>query len=55
MISEESKFLISLKIKIDSLREKLIAVGLLKGLSHPDTIKISQELDEWLDRYQNFK
>ncbi|MBT2668839.1 aspartyl-phosphate phosphatase Spo0E family protein [Bacillus sp. ISL-4] len=41
-----------MKSKIDCLRAQLIVIGLFKGLSHPDTIKISQVLDEWLYKYQ---
>ncbi|MBT2604328.1 aspartyl-phosphate phosphatase Spo0E family protein [Bacillus sp. ISL-53] len=41
-----------MKSKIDCLRAQLIVIGLLKRLSHPDTIKISQVLDEWLYKYQ---
>ncbi|MEY8192993.1 aspartyl-phosphate phosphatase Spo0E family protein [Peribacillus simplex] len=33
---------------MDCLRDHLIATGYLKGLSHLDTIKSSQELDRWL-------
>ncbi|MGE7687333.1 Spo0E family sporulation regulatory protein-aspartic acid phosphatase [Peribacillus simplex] len=52
MSSEESLSQIIMKSKIDCLRAQLIVIGLLKGLSHPDTIKISQVLDEWLYKYQ---
>ncbi|WMX58771.1 aspartyl-phosphate phosphatase Spo0E family protein [Peribacillus sp. R9-11] len=52
MSSEESLSHKIMKSKIDCLRAQLIVIGVLKGLSHPDTIKISQELDEWLYKYQ---
>ncbi|WP_110926701.1 aspartyl-phosphate phosphatase Spo0E family protein [Bacillus massiliglaciei] len=38
--------------QIDSLRHQLITTGLTKGLTHPDTIKTSKELDRWLYKYQ---
>ena len=34
-----------LKYNIEFLRNHMIATGLSKGLTHPDTIKISRELD----------
>ncbi|MED3690766.1 aspartyl-phosphate phosphatase Spo0E family protein [Peribacillus butanolivorans] len=41
-----------MKSNIDCLRAHLIEIGTLKGLSHPETIKSSQELDKWLYKYQ---
>ncbi|WP_251029108.1 MULTISPECIES: aspartyl-phosphate phosphatase Spo0E family protein [unclassified Bacillus (in: firmicutes)] len=37
---------------IDGLRAQMIEFGMLKGLSHPETIKSSQLLDKWLFKYQ---
>lgn len=31
-------------------REKMITVGLAKGYSHPETVRISQELDSLLNQ-----
>ena len=44
-----------LEYKIDFLRTRMIATGQLKGLTHPDTIKFSQELDVLLNKYQKIK
>ncbi|MGE7664679.1 Spo0E family sporulation regulatory protein-aspartic acid phosphatase [Ureibacillus composti] len=41
-----------LQFKIEDLRSHMIATGQLKGLTHPDTIKLSQELDVLLNEYQ---
>lgn len=41
-----------LEYQIDTLRTRMITVGILKGLIHPDTIKLSQELDILLNKYQ---
>lgn len=37
------------------LRNKMITIGNLKGLNHPDTLKCSQELDKLLIKYQKIK
>ncbi|WP_318262422.1 aspartyl-phosphate phosphatase Spo0E family protein, partial [Peribacillus simplex] len=37
---------------IDYLRTHLIEIGMLQGLSHPETIKSSQELDKLLYKFQ---
>ncbi|ATP42398.1 hypothetical protein CSE16_07740 [Solibacillus sp. R5-41] len=37
--------------KIEKLRSQLINVGMEKGLTHPNTIKISQDLDKLLNEY----
>ncbi|WP_232713403.1 aspartyl-phosphate phosphatase Spo0E family protein [Bacillus xiapuensis] len=34
-------------------RNQMIETGLLKGLSHQETVKQSQELDELINRYQS--
>ena len=39
------------KFKIEVLRSHMIDTGQLKGLTHPDTIKLSQELDVLLNEY----
>jgi len=41
-----------LEYQIDTLRTHMINVGILKGLTHPETIKLSQELDILLNQYQ---
>jgi stage 0 sporulation regulatory protein len=40
-------------MEINSLRNYLIIIGEIKGLNHPDTIKISQELDLLINIYQH--
>jgi stage 0 sporulation regulatory protein len=42
-------------MEIDSLRIYLINMGKTKGLTHPDTIKISQELDLLINKCQHTK
>ncbi|WP_253896076.1 aspartyl-phosphate phosphatase Spo0E family protein [Solibacillus sp. R5-41] len=37
--------------KIEKLRSHLINVGMEKGLTHPNTIKASQDLDKLLNEY----
>ncbi|MFE8699759.1 Spo0E family sporulation regulatory protein-aspartic acid phosphatase [Cytobacillus sp. FJAT-54145] len=37
---------------IDQKRELLIKTGLTKGLTSPETLKISQDLDSLLNKYQ---
>ncbi|MEG0439164.1 aspartyl-phosphate phosphatase Spo0E family protein [Solibacillus cecembensis] len=37
--------------KIEKLRSRLIYVGMEKGLTHPNTIKVSQDLDKLLNEY----
>lgn len=41
--------------KINDLREKMIEIGLEEGLTSPNTIKISKELDKLLNQYQQNK
>lgn len=36
--------------KIESWRKKMLEVGLEKGLCHPETVKISQDLDQLLNQ-----
>ncbi|MER2030234.1 MAG: aspartyl-phosphate phosphatase Spo0E family protein [Solibacillus sp.] len=40
-----------IKKKIQKLRFHLISVGMKKGLTHPDTIQVSQNLDKLLNEY----
>jgi len=40
-------------LKINILRNKMICIGETKGLSHPDTLRCSQELDDLIYKYQN--
>ncbi|WHX98684.1 aspartyl-phosphate phosphatase Spo0E family protein [Neobacillus sp. DY30] len=42
-------------MEINSLRIYLVNIGKTKGLTHPDTIKISQELDLLINKYQHSK
>ncbi|MFQ3546081.1 aspartyl-phosphate phosphatase Spo0E family protein [Halobacillus rhizosphaerae] len=41
-----------LKVKIEDLREKMTRVAIQNGFSSPESVRISQELDELLNRYQ---
>ncbi|MBA9028837.1 aspartyl-phosphate phosphatase Spo0E family protein [Peribacillus huizhouensis] len=43
--------LCDLEQKINTSRTLMISIGTLKGLNHPETIKISQELDAILNIY----
>jgi hypothetical protein len=43
---------IKLKNQINQLRQKLIKVGKKKGLTHPETIKYSQDLDKLIIKFQ---
>lgn len=43
------------QFKIEEIRNQMIDAGLLKGLTHPDTIKISQELDLLMNEYQKIQ
>jgi hypothetical protein len=38
--------------KINILRKELILIGEYKGLSHPDTIRCSEKLDELIYKFQ---
>ncbi|RID87073.1 aspartyl-phosphate phosphatase Spo0E family protein [Peribacillus asahii] len=44
-----------LETSIYDLRTHMITIGISKGLTHPDTIKYSQELDILLNKYQKIK
>lgn len=39
--------------KINLLRYQMITTGMIKGLNHPDTVKYSQKLDLFLNKYNN--
>lgn len=39
-----------LNVKIEELREKMIFIGMSKGLSSPDTLRISKDLDRLLNK-----
>ncbi|KAA9013565.1 aspartyl-phosphate phosphatase Spo0E family protein [Niallia endozanthoxylica] len=41
-----------LEYQIDTLRTQMINIGIMKGLTHPETIKLSQELDILLNQHQ---
>lgn len=45
----------SLDLKIETLREHMVHLAQKKGLSHPDTIKCSQELDHILNEHNKLK
>lgn len=38
-------------LKINIFRNKMICIGEIKGLSHPDTLRCSQELDDLIYKY----
>ncbi|GAA0456666.1 aspartyl-phosphate phosphatase Spo0E family protein [Alkalibacillus silvisoli] len=42
-----------LETEIKDLRIKMVKSGVTKGLNHPNTVKLSQELDILLNEYQN--
>ncbi|MCS0787418.1 aspartyl-phosphate phosphatase Spo0E family protein [Cytobacillus firmus] len=44
-----------LEIKINFKRNRMIRSGIKKGLNHPDTIRLSQQLDKLLNEYQKVK
>lgn len=43
----------NLNYKINSLRVKMVSVGILKGFTHPETIKYSVELDKLIIQVQH--
>ncbi|CAM5199896.1 hypothetical protein UACE39S_02954 [Ureibacillus acetophenoni] len=47
------KFDIELLKDIESTRKSMIQVGAAFGLTHPETIKLSQQLDQLLNRLDN--
>lgn len=44
-----------LKAKIERVRNEMVRVGMREGLSHPSTVKLSQELDELLNQLERQK
>ncbi|WP_018922705.1 aspartyl-phosphate phosphatase Spo0E family protein [Salsuginibacillus kocurii] len=44
-----------LENKINLLRIRMIYTGKSKGLTHPDTIKYSQQLDGYLNQYHGLQ
>jgi stage 0 sporulation regulatory protein len=51
MINDSCKT-IDLKIQINNLRNKMILIGKEKGLSHPETLKCSEQLDKLIYKLQ---
>lgn len=49
---ENSNSTNELLIEINMLRNNLILIGRLKGLSHPETLRCSQELDDLIYKFQ---
>ncbi|MED1201971.1 aspartyl-phosphate phosphatase Spo0E family protein [Heyndrickxia acidicola] len=43
---------INLRNQISQLRSEMIMVGQKKGLSHPETIECSQELDKLIIKFE---
>lgn len=41
--------------KIKLIRKEMIDSGLKKGFSHPETVKLSQELDQFMNKLTMFK
>ena len=54
-MQKEDVSLIELEEKIFSLQTHMIAVGIVKGLAHPDTIECSQELDILMNKHLKIK
>ncbi|MFA9556679.1 aspartyl-phosphate phosphatase Spo0E family protein [Evansella sp. AB-rgal1] len=52
---KKSALIIELEFKIDTLRIQMMKLAQSKGFNHPDTIKCSQELDVFLNKYQGLK
>lgn len=42
-----------LRCKIECLRQRMHITALEKGISHPDVLKISQQLDEVINKFYN--
>ncbi|MFJ8266790.1 aspartyl-phosphate phosphatase Spo0E family protein [Peribacillus asahii] len=54
-MNTEALSLKHLETSIVYLRTHMITIGISKGLTHPDTIKYSQELDSLLNEYHKMK
>lgn len=52
MMGKETISLLDLEEAIVTLQNRMIDIGLSKGLTHPDTVKCSQELDVVLNHFQ---
>jgi len=52
---EKEHFLTQLENRIQKLRKELIAVGMKEGFSGSTTIQVSQQLDNFIFKYQQFK
>jgi len=52
---EKAMNITRLEIKINFKRNRMIRSGIKKGLNHPDTIRLSQQLDKLLNEYQKGK
>ncbi|SEB10757.1 Spo0E like sporulation regulatory protein [Thalassobacillus cyri] len=44
-----------LLVRIERLRKRMTRVALLEGFTSPESIRISQELDELLNTYDKYK
>jgi stage 0 sporulation regulatory protein len=44
-----------LQQEIANKRNEMVQLGMSKGLSHPETVKVSQELDELLNKLAKHK
>jgi stage 0 sporulation regulatory protein len=47
--------LIDLERNIETVRNEMVSIGMSKGLSHPETIELSQQLDTLLNRLNQLK
>ncbi|WP_084031634.1 aspartyl-phosphate phosphatase Spo0E family protein [Anaerobacillus arseniciselenatis] len=50
-----NKKLKDIELEINTLRSCMISKAQLKGINHPETIKISQDLDILLNDYQQLR
>ncbi|HWK23638.1 MAG TPA: aspartyl-phosphate phosphatase Spo0E family protein [Ureibacillus sp.] len=50
-MGKETISLLELEDIIACLQNRMINIGLSKGLTHPDTVKCSQELDSFLNHF----
>jgi len=51
-MGKEILSVLDLENAIAILQNRMIDIGLTKGLTHPDTVKCSQELDVVLNHFQ---
>ncbi|WP_096200255.1 aspartyl-phosphate phosphatase Spo0E family protein [Bacillus sp. FJAT-45350] len=54
-MTNQKVVIIKLENTIHSLRNRMISTGMKKGLTHPETIKYSRQLDEYLNKYDRIK